>query len=463
MQRSVKFTKYLPAYGWLPTVLTVANPSVPVFDHDLVRDVGSEVTVVRARTWEPGYGLKGWLLPPGRRVAGSESEATARSMGAWFRERAVSVARRVVRVTLHPDPQVLWNGAAFRRGAGLLRRGGYHAILVTGPPFSSFLVGRRLRRRFGVPLVLDFRDEWVLGQRYFENLRGGGWDEARHRRRLLRVLAAADGVVTTTEGSRAELERTCRQVGSDAVVRCITNGFDPDDFDAVPKPARRRLPYRIVYIGTLWTLTDVTPLVDAVLRLVEQEPDLASDLELEFVGRRTAAQDVALDRLRGTGVGVRREDYLPHDEAVRRAAGADGLCLLLADRPGAERVVPGKVFEYLALRRPILGLLPSGETRRILGGESGVATFGPEQTGSIAKWLGDAVRRRRSEMSSGVGESVSRESVHGESVHGEAAGEAGLYESDSGESIRSRYSRVVLTGELARLLDELVAAAVCHR
>ena len=473
VQRSVKFTKYLPAHKWFPTVLTVANPSVPVLDHDLVRDVGPEVTVVRVRTWEPGYGLKRWLLPAGRRVAGSkagagsESEEAARSVGAWFRGRAVSGVRGFVRMTLHPDPQVLWNGAAFRRAVGLLRRGGYHAIVVTGPPFSSFLLGRRLRRRFGVPLVLDFRDEWALGQRYFENLRGGGWDEARHRRRMLQVLGAADGVVTTTEGSRVELERTCREVGSDAVVRCITNGFDPDDFRMLPKPPPPRLPYRLVYIGTLWTLTDVTPLVDAVVRLGERQPDLASDLELEFVGRRTAAQDAALDRLRGTGVAVRREDYLPHDEALRRAALADGLCLLLADRPGAERVVPGKVFEYLALRRPILGLLPSGETRRILDGGPGVAMFDPKETGSIARWLGDVVRRRRSEISSGLSEPADREAADNGSDSVEAvpresdSGESDSGESDSGESVRSHYSRAELTGELARLLDELIATASC--
>lgn len=489
VQRSVKFTKYLPGYGWFPTVLTVANPSVPVLDHDLVDDIGPETTVVRARTWEPSYRLKRWLQPSGdhrsdpqRSImpesrAGSElshvsesaarsgSTQTARSVGARIRERAGSVVRGVVRAALHPDPQVLWNGVAFRRAVGVLREGGYHAIVVTGPPFSSFLLGRRLRRRFGLPLVLDFRDEWVLGQRYFENLRGGGWDEARHRRRLRQVLAAADGVVATTEGSRAELERACREVGGDAMTRCITNGFDPDDFRLLPEPPPPRLPYRLVYIGTLWTLTDVTPLVDAVWRLCEHEPDVASDLKLEFVGRRTAAQDAALDRLRGTGVGVRRDDYVPHAEALRRAAVADGLCLLLADRPGAERVVPGKVFEYLALRRPILGIVPAGETRRILDGGAGVALFGPEQTGSIVRWLGDQVRQRRAELTNGVNGvngAIGSSGSSGTSGTSGSSGSSGTASReferavDPGEAARSRHSRVTLTGELAGLLDELV-------
>ncbi len=58
VQRMLKFTKYLPDYGWLPTVLTVANPSVPVTDPRMLDEVPKNVEVVRARTLEPNYRFK---------------------------------------------------------------------------------------------------------------------------------------------------------------------------------------------------------------------------------------------------------------------------------------------------------------------------------------------------------------------------------------------------------------------
>src|SRR5947199_8696754 len=58
VQRVTKFVKYLPEHGWTPSVLTVANPSVPAHDASLVADVPAHTVVCRARTWEPSYSLK---------------------------------------------------------------------------------------------------------------------------------------------------------------------------------------------------------------------------------------------------------------------------------------------------------------------------------------------------------------------------------------------------------------------
>jgi len=55
VQRTTKFVKYLPQFGWLPSVLTVANPSVPLQDASLESDIPADTVIRRARTWEPGY------------------------------------------------------------------------------------------------------------------------------------------------------------------------------------------------------------------------------------------------------------------------------------------------------------------------------------------------------------------------------------------------------------------------
>ncbi|MEZ6075657.1 MAG: hypothetical protein R3C56_08255 [Pirellulaceae bacterium] len=137
VQRVTKFIKFLPGYGWSPTVLTACNPSVPVQDRDLLADVSTDVAIVRSRTWEPGYGVK-------KRLADAPHKRF--SVRLLLRSLAMSV--------LQPDPQILWNATAYRAACRQLSQVAHDAILVTAPPFSSFLLGRRLKKKFGLPLVL---------------------------------------------------------------------------------------------------------------------------------------------------------------------------------------------------------------------------------------------------------------------------------------------------------------------
>ena len=92
---------------------------------------------------------------------------------------------------LQPDPQILWNPSAFRAAAQTLRTQTHDAILVTGPPFSSFLLGCKLKHHFGIPLVLDFRDEWMLVAQHLENYQLSGFAYRWQQAMMRRVLRAA--------------------------------------------------------------------------------------------------------------------------------------------------------------------------------------------------------------------------------------------------------------------------------
>jgi glycosyltransferase involved in cell wall biosynthesis len=370
VQRAVKFSKYLPSCGWRPTILTAANPSVPVQDHDLAEELDPSTKIVRARTWEPGYGVKTHLTETGRR-------------GQWARR----LLRHMAMQLLQPDPQVLWNVPAYHEAVSTLRQESHDAILVTGPPFSSFLLARKLKKRFGIPLILDFRDEWMLVGKYLENHQLGGLAHWRQCRMMRRTLKAADAVITTTKASAAELACYCRKAKSAATVSCIYNGFDHDDLSLLCEPPVASTKLRIVYTGTLWKLTDISPLVFALESLAKKSTVLASSVELIVAGRSTPPQDTVLARLMGTGVSVVRHDYLPHGQSLQLAATADQLLLLLADEPGAERVVPAKVFEYMALGKPILAISPDGETCDLMREHAKVNRFHPREIEKIADWL----------------------------------------------------------------------------
>jgi hypothetical protein len=144
-----------------------------------------------------------------------------------------------------------------------------------------------------------------------------------------------------------------------------------------------------VYTGTLWNLTSIAPVVTAL----EQAPQAAAQIEFVCVGRKTPEQLAVLNRLQHTPCRLVNIDYCDHTMALEWLHSADALCLLLSAAPGAERVVPAKLFEYLATRKEMLAVLPWGEAADIVREVQPRNWFAPEDTAGIAAWLQQAVER----------------------------------------------------------------------
>ncbi|WP_232069792.1 glycosyltransferase [Gemmata massiliana] len=395
VQRVTKFVKYLPRHGWDVSVLTVANPSVPLFDDSLAKDIPPDTIITRARSWEPGYALKASVS------AGQQGETRARGGVKTF---LIGTARRLATLVLQPDPQILWLPGAVADGKRLLRRVRHDAIFASGPPFSTFLLGAALRREAKVPLVLDYRDEWTISNEYWENKRLDPVSRFVQDRMQRKVLRAAQGLIATTRCSAESLATLSRRAGGRARTTWVYNGFDPDDFDVPPARAEREL-FRLTYTGTLWNLTSVGPLIEAVKRVAATAPDLVGGLELVFAGRRTGPQSELLAGLRGLPCRLVEHPYLDHSAAVELMRGSEALCLLLSELPGAGRVVPAKLFEYMATRRPILTVAPAGEARDLLRGYPG-GQFAPGDIEGIAAWLSGAIRDHRASAFSSITEST---------------------------------------------------------
>ncbi len=418
VQRTTKFVKYLPAHGWAASVLTVANPSVPARDESLLADVPEQTLVRRARTWEPGYGLKAAVSAAGQPAGGSGG----------VRGLAKGLARRLGNLVLQPDAQVLWLPHAIREGLRLLREVPHDALVATGPPFSTFLAAAALRRRSGLPLVLDYRDEWGISNAYQENRRPDPLSRWLQGRMQTGVVRAASALLATTRASARALEGVRDRARAEIPVSWIYNGFDVDDVPGDAPPDRPRDTYRLAYVGTLWNLTTVAPVVEAVRLLARRWPDLAPSLELVFAGRRTREQEALLDRLADTPCRVVRHPYVAHREVMDLVGAADGLLVLLADGPDAHRVVPAKVFESMASRRPVLAVAPPGELRDLLSDYPAALCRTPGDVEGIAAALAGEIRRVRAGL----------------------ACPAGSWDG-------SRYDRRRQAGQLADLLDSLCA------
>jgi glycosyltransferase involved in cell wall biosynthesis len=336
VQRVVKLAKYLPFHDVRPAVLTVSNPSVPLSDESLLRDVSATVEVTRVRTLEPPYRAK--------RAAWRASAEGAK--------RGAQVIARAARHVLFPDPQVLWQPAAHGALLARIARRRDDVMLVSGPPFSQFLLAP-LARFGGLGVVLDYRDEWSTLRTTYEMARspvaralGGPLEKV--------LLQRAHAVVVATDDFRRHLRARFPSLDPGRIA-VIPNGYDPDDYPAVlPVPPFDR--FVATYAGTVFALTSARGLLAALKRLSVRSPNLARKLCVRFIGR---VVDTEADAFEGSeAFGVERMGYVPHDRVLHELAASHVALCLLDDVPGAERVYPAKIFELMHLGRPILTLAP---------------------------------------------------------------------------------------------------------
>jgi glycosyltransferase involved in cell wall biosynthesis len=422
VQRVVKFVKYLPAFGWDCSVLTAANPSVPLSDNKLLSDIPSETLIRTARTLEPGYALK-------NRVSASSGAGTESSLRGTMKR----LVRSAGNALLQPDAQILWRPAALREGLHLLREIPHQAIVATGPPFSSLMLGAALSRRSGVPLVLDYRDEWGISNAYWENKRQGRFANAVQSRMQQDAIRAARLLLATTPSSAAALRELAAESGSAAEAMHIYNGFDPADFpEGLDSQSKQdygsgTYRYRLAFVGTLWNLNPIEPFIAGLKRLAETAPRLLESLELVIAGRRTAAQESALDELKDLPCAVVRQPFVPHEEACRLMQSADGLLLLNADLPDTHRIINAKTFEYMACRRPIITVAPRGDLTDVVAELPDSVLCDPGNPQQIADQMALVLERHR----------------------------CGITE-PTGTGDISRFERKGLAGELAAALDQLV-------
>lgn len=340
VQRWVKFSKYLPEHGWQPVIYTPENPERLAYDESLLADIPECAEVIRRRIVEP-YGLYRKLF--GR--SGGEVNPL-NSSGKSLKSKL----SRVVRGNLFiPDPRVSWVRCSVRFLKKYLREHPVDAVVTTGPPQSMHLIGRGLKRSLGLPWIADFRDPWTR-MFYYKHLCLSKFADRKHHRLEQGVLDEADLVLAVSPPVRDDFQAQTR-----TPVHLITNGYDEDDFPVREPGSRRDGKFRIVHTGLFAADGNPLKLWDALARRCREDEDLAQRLEIRLAGKTDAP---VLEAIRERGLGAQLVDlgYLPHSRVVQEQQEADLLILPLRHEPEYAKVLPGKIFEYIASGRPVLGI-----------------------------------------------------------------------------------------------------------
>lgn len=338
--RALKFCRYLPEFGWLPTVLTAHPRAYEHLEESQLREIPAEVAVFRA------FALN--------------------------TQRHLSFHGRYLRWTGLPDRWASWCLGAVPMGLWAIRKHRSQIIWTTYPIATAVLIGWILHRLTGRPWVVDFRDSMTEDEypRDPSTRRVYRWIERRAVQRGARLVFTA----------RSTIQMYRKRYPWLPPEKCllIPNGYDEEDFrdilrvESTQKPAMG--PTRILHMGLLYPEErDPIPFFRALSRLKKEGQVSAAKLRIEL--RASGFDDVYAPLVRELALDdlVHFLPALPYQQALQDGSGADGLMLFQA--ANCDHQIPAKLYEYLRLRKPILALTSeSGDTAAVLR-ESGGATI----------------------------------------------------------------------------------------
>jgi hypothetical protein len=379
VQRWVKFCKYLPQEGWQPVVFAPENADYPSLDPSLEADLPKDLEVLRGRIWEP-YAAYRKLL--GGKNASTQVTEISSGKKTWKQRLSLWIRANL----FVPDPRVGWVKPSVKTLKAYLAEHPVDVIVTTGPPHSVHLIGQQLHKALGIPWIPDFRDPWsrMYYLKYLP-MTEKTWNKLRRQEQT--VLDSCSTVLACTPLVQEEF-----QAQTHTPVACITNGFDEADF------AERLLPrwdghFNITHTGLFAADGNPLALWKVLGILAASEPGFREDLRIRLVGK---VDKEILESIKAAGLSANVVALGPQNHATAILEQRAATVLLLPMRNDAQYrpILPGKLFEYLAARRPILGIgQEDGAMARVLFSAKAGITADWEDTAPMRAFLANAWRQ----------------------------------------------------------------------
>jgi glycosyltransferase involved in cell wall biosynthesis len=342
VQRTLKFVKYMKNYNWNPTVITSGN--VAYFAHD--KSLSKELTDTDIKVI---------------RISGSkEPNSVLAKLGTIKlpREFVRNIFDKLSQTFFIPDNKISWSKLAYKKIDKILSTEKYDALFITCPPFSAFDVISQIKKKHDIPLFADYRDLWYKSYFAFYPT---PFHKLLHKKKEYNALKAADRIIVTNRKIKEKLLNTYPFLTFEDVV-IISHGYDKDDFDKIeaqPKPLNKMV---LMYSGIFMVYNTPAYFLKAFKQLTIERPDIASNIELHFVGFLRKENQKLIRKLSLQSF-VKDHGYVNHDESIAKLKSADVLWFMVGRRRNIDAILPGKVYEYIGAKKPILACVPDGAAK----------------------------------------------------------------------------------------------------
>ena len=350
VQRWLKFSKYLPENGWKPIIYTPENPSFQIQDKELSSEIHANTTVWKSPIWEP-YSLRnkffGYNDNDNSGIIQKRNSIKNKMMN-WIRGNLFI-----------PDPKIYWVNSSVKFLIKSIQEEKIDYIVSTGPPHSMHLIALSLKRYFpNIKWIADFRDPWseldLLDEFYLSKR-----SRKKHVKLEKEVITSADITLTVSE----TWAKSLKNLGASRV-ELITNGFD--DINLSPKEMRQDK-FIIGHYGLLNHLRNPSNLWDILNSICKKDKVFHKKLEIRLAGNIDTEVFDEIKRYPYLKSQIVNLGYLSHKDVIKEYNKVDLFLLLIFNSNSGVGNYPGKIFEYFAIKRPILAFGPEkSDTKELI-------------------------------------------------------------------------------------------------
>lgn len=345
VQRWLKMSKYIHQFGWELVVVTPHKTDGTITDTSLEKEIRPEIEVLRTDIWEP-YDLF-------KKFTGKKKDAKVYS--GFIDENAKPSLTKKISVFIRgnffiPDARKFWEKPAVQTIENYLKTNTVDAVVSTGPPHTTHLIALKIKEKYNYPWIADFRDPWTNID-FYHQLQLSSWADKKHKKLEKKVLKNADKVVTVSWAWADDFV----SISGRKDIQVITNGYDHQDFENEQVNLDKH--FSITHIGSMNADRNPHTLWKVLADLAQENSAFKKDLKIKLYGSVDFSILSDIDK-NGLKQNLEKIDFMPHQEVVKKMQESQILLLPINDTPNVKGVLPGKLYEYIGSKRPILGIGP---------------------------------------------------------------------------------------------------------
>jgi len=347
VQRVLKHIQYLPEFGWEPIVLTVKDGDYPARDESLLKKIPENTQVIRVPFFEP-YRLYRKLTgkPEGTPVDVNVIKKEDQKVS--FKEKVAEFIRATFFI---PDARIAWFFSAKKELKSLFKALKIDGVYSSSPPYTCSLIGHYVQKEFGIPWVAGFRDPWT---NFISSPKRWFLPANIDRNMEHTVFSKADAVECAWKGIIKDAFNKFSDLNINKFHH-IPNGFDSADFPKVE--LQRNEKFTITYTGSMYGRRNPKSFIEAIELLLQKSLIKKEKIKLRFVGRFGNEVEEMFQNTDFSN-SIEKISYCPHSVSIKHLLTSDALLLIVDESKESEEIVPGKVYEYLGVGKPIIAIAP---------------------------------------------------------------------------------------------------------
>lgn len=356
VQRWVRFVKHLRKFGWEPIIYTADNPTYPVYDKELIKEIPEGVVTWKQKVPEPNSWIKKiyfWksdikkVIYKNQHEPNPDDKLSLKSILWWIRGNFFI-----------PDARLFWIKPSVKYLENQLRSNKVDAIVSTGPPHSLHLIAHKLKKKLDIPWIADFRDPWT-SMSYLHNVSLTKYAENKHNQLEKMVLESADKSIVVGKAMSSEFLKKYN-----VKTEIIHNGFNtnPD----IPTSIDLDKKFTILHVGSFLPKRNCDDLWEVLSKLTQRDKTFAKNLEIKLIGKVAPNVFESINKF-GLKEHLNHVEYIEYKKTISHLSSCQTLLLPIDRIRNAEFVITGKIFEYLNVKRPILLIGPEkGDAKSII-------------------------------------------------------------------------------------------------